>query len=407
MPPLPTLDPNTIPALQPPLGSVSNLINPPTHRGAVIAAVVLFMVTTTPAVIARMCTRVLVHGSVQWDDWTMVIALVGLYASSALVLEALDYGLATDEWNVSKAHVHRFGELIHDIEVVARISIFFVKLSILLLYIRYFCPPQMGRTKIYWSSVVVIVFNFLYCIALVLTVTLQCAGKHAETGQTCINSYALLLGASIINVSTDVVMLIIPIAAFWNLQMPLRRKLGLWAVFSVAGLAVASSVARLAYQIHQAKTENQTALFSNVLPLALAEHSIGMIAGCMPTFPALFRYIRRRRTEPPASEPPKARWIPALSDSFRKRNRHPMRRAPGDTELLMTRTWELGTNTGSMGRSSAGGDGVKGGIPPTPVQAPKTFRSERHKNCTISQPVIIASLATKGDIHGNDPGTRH
>ncbi|KAH8691747.1 hypothetical protein GQ44DRAFT_719944 [Phaeosphaeriaceae sp. PMI808] len=91
-------------------------------------------------------------------------------------------------------------------EIVARVSIFFVKLSILLLYIRYFCPPQMRRMGIFWSSTGLIIFNLLSCIALVLTVALQCVGKNAHAGQTCINSYALLITASLINVFTDIVM---------------------------------------------------------------------------------------------------------------------------------------------------------------------------------------------------------
>ncbi|KAH8691748.1 hypothetical protein GQ44DRAFT_201302 [Phaeosphaeriaceae sp. PMI808] len=66
--PSPTLDPNTTPALKAPPGLSSNLHDPPTRQGATIVAIVLFMVTTTPAVVARMVTRTVVHRSVQWDD---------------------------------------------------------------------------------------------------------------------------------------------------------------------------------------------------------------------------------------------------------------------------------------------------------------------------------------------------
>lgn len=187
---------------------------------------------------------------------------------AAIIFESLKYGNATDQWNVSKAHVAHFSDLFKDIEVTARISIFFAKLSILLLYLRYFCPARTFRNKIFWATWTVIIFNLLYCVALVLTVTLQCVGKHAAEGQTCINSYAVLVTASIINVITDLAMLAIPIVAVWNLQMPGRRKLGLGIVFAVGGLAVASSVARLAYQVPEAHSLNQTILLTNVGILA-------------------------------------------------------------------------------------------------------------------------------------------
>lgn len=113
---------------------------------------------------------------------------------------------------------------------------FFTKLSILLLFLRFFVPPQTKKTKIYYSSWAVIWFNLLYCIALVLVVLLQCVNKKEIPGKTCIDTYSLLVTASLINVLSDLMMLAIPLVAVWDLRLPMRRKLGISVVFAVGML---------------------------------------------------------------------------------------------------------------------------------------------------------------------------
>lgn len=43
----------------------------------------------------------------------------------------------------------------------------------------------------------------------------------------------MFIASSVINVITDVVMLVIPLVAIWNLHMATRRKVGIGAIFAV------------------------------------------------------------------------------------------------------------------------------------------------------------------------------
>ena len=47
------------------------------------------------------------------------------------------------------------------------------------------------------------------------------------------DSFALFIASSVINVLTDVVMLAIPLLAIWDLHMATRRKVGIGAIFAV------------------------------------------------------------------------------------------------------------------------------------------------------------------------------
>ncbi|KAL9111389.1 MAG: hypothetical protein Q9227_004266 [Pyrenula ochraceoflavens] len=277
-------DPDNTPALKPPSGQTSNLVDPPSQAYATIITLVLYMVIATPCIIARLYTRAKIHKKLWWDDCTAVIALIGLYGMCTIQFICIQYGLGIDEWNVPKAHAHSYHELFLKTEIVARISIFFTKFSILLLYLRYFCPLGTYRTWIFYSTWFVIIFNLLYCIALVLVVLLQCAGKPAAVVQAgkCINDYLVLVTASVINVVSDLAMLVIPLLAVWNLQLPRRRKIGLLIVFAVGVPAL--------QVLH-------------VSHINLAEHTIGIVVGCMPLFPSLYRHIRPPRSPPPNLPP--------------------------------------------------------------------------------------------------------
>lgn len=47
------------------------------------------------------------------------------------------------------------------------------------------------------------------------------------------DSFALFIASSVINVITDLVMLAIPLVAIWDLHMATRRKVGIGAIFAV------------------------------------------------------------------------------------------------------------------------------------------------------------------------------
>jgi hypothetical protein len=128
-------------------------------------------------------------------------------------------------------------QIFHDIEIVARIGMFFTKAAIILFYHRLFVPAESPRTAIFWPIWFIFWWNLLYAVALV-TVATECVGKAdivAHGGQ-CLDEYAVLICASVINVVSDLVILIIPVTAIWNLRMSMEKKIRLSALFAVGTL---------------------------------------------------------------------------------------------------------------------------------------------------------------------------
>ncbi|KAL9612364.1 MAG: hypothetical protein Q9167_003051 [Letrouitia subvulpina] len=250
-------DPDLTPALKAPPGQTSNLVDPPSHGYVTIVVMVVYLALTTPIVLVLLLA---IHGQTDIEQGASVLAWVGLVALASILIKGLDYGSGIDMWNVSEPNAERFHTLFSKTEIVARVSMFFCKAAILLLFLRIFVPPPLPKNLIYYSIWAIFYFNLLYSVALVLAVCLQCVGKK-PFGSTCVNTYLLLVTASVINVVSDITIFLIPIAAIWGLHLPRAKKWGLSVVFAVGALT--------------------------------AEQAAGILVGCLPVLPAFFRaYVR-------------------------------------------------------------------------------------------------------------------
>ncbi|KAL9582108.1 MAG: hypothetical protein Q9212_003489 [Teloschistes hypoglaucus] len=224
---------------------------------------------------------------------TCLLGWIFLVAYAGMIIQSINYGGCTDLWNVSKANYKRFTKLFHKLEIIARIGMFFTKTAILLLFHRIFVPAGSPRTRVWWAIWVVFWWNLLYAVALILSVALQCVGKDAvvAAGKECVDEFAVVMCASVINITTDVALLLIPIFAVWGLHLPSRKKWKLSAVFAVGFLGVLASVARLGYQIAYATRPNKTIIFVTLLLINAAEQFIGICVSCMPILPAFYRHL--------------------------------------------------------------------------------------------------------------------
>lgn len=71
-----------------------------------------------------------------------------------------------------------------------------------------------------------------------MTVATECAGKADKLSRRkhCLDQYDILVSASVINDVSDLMILVIPIAAIWGLHTPKKKKMKLTAVFAVGSL---------------------------------------------------------------------------------------------------------------------------------------------------------------------------
>ncbi len=116
-------------------------------------------------------------------------------------------------------------------------TVFFAKASLFLLYLRLFHPNQSTKIMIYFGMI----FTLVFYAATTATFGVLCIPRSGETwmesdfSSRCKKSIVMTYVQGIFNVVSDFYLLLLPIPVVWNLQMPLRKKIGVLTIF-MAGL---------------------------------------------------------------------------------------------------------------------------------------------------------------------------
>lgn len=125
-----------------------------------------------------------------------------------------------------------YGDMIYSISLLA------TKLSIMLLIKRVFCSVQ--RDVAYWVTIFLIYANTAFYICFLIVPAAECKPRSKiwtpQGPGSCVNVVQLYLASSIFNLLSDLAMLSVPVYLVWRLQMSVRRKVGISAIFCTGGL---------------------------------------------------------------------------------------------------------------------------------------------------------------------------
>lgn len=120
------------------------------------------------------------------------------------------------------------------------LSVFFTKLSLMLLILRVFCSAT--RHLGYWLTWILIILNSIFYLIFFLIPIFECQPRQriwdTSVPDKCLDVNVLYLASAVFNMVSDIAMLSVPIYMIWNLQMSVQRKLGISAIFCTGGLFV-------------------------------------------------------------------------------------------------------------------------------------------------------------------------
>ncbi|KAI4100117.1 MAG: hypothetical protein LQ339_005639 [Xanthoria mediterranea] len=268
----PGIDLSQVASQQPPPGVEPNFVNPESTASTAIAVTVLFTVIMFIFVCMRVYTKLFVSRAKGWDDYTCILACLCSWAYMGVCVNVFKRGYTVHVWDLPISKLTR--SLLETLNVASAFygpTMFFTKLSIFILYYRIFNPSRTMRYLIYF-------------------------------GPTCSHEVKVIsVATSAINVVSDFYILLIPLAAISNLQLPKKRKLGLFAIFFTGFLACLCSIISLHYRVVLVRTRDDVWYVVPVLVISTVEFNIGIICSCLPTLPALFR--RSTRTSKPSYNP--------------------------------------------------------------------------------------------------------
>ncbi|KAL8854573.1 MAG: hypothetical protein Q9221_000608 [Calogaya cf. arnoldii] len=282
----------SVPALPPPLGTLSNFKSPDSQSYVTVIPCAVIVGIMIILVFVRMYTKVYILKSVGWDDYTCIFAALSSLAFLGFLMALYQLGFGVHQWNIT---YHRLSSLLSkEGKCLAALwgpTMFFTKLSLLLLYYRLFAPDRMTKYMVF--------FGIFYCFVLytsyLLLTFLLC---QSQIVPACKHQWNLfLLTTSGLNVFGDFYLLLVPLPAVAKLRIPFRQKLGVTAVFFTGLLACSSGILALYYRIQLLDTQDSTWQFTPVFIFTVMEINTGIIVSCMPTVPALIQDIRYQITK--------------------------------------------------------------------------------------------------------------
>ncbi|KAG4427639.1 hypothetical protein IFR05_016879 [Cadophora sp. M221] len=243
--------------LPPPPGVTPNFVDPEYigHQVVVINGIFMFLATTVIAL--RMYSRLYIISSPGIEDYSVLLGWLNLAAT-----------------------------------ILYCLSILFIKLSILLLYLR-ISPDTKFRAAVYLVIVVVVGYNLGSAFTNLFACTpIAKSWDLSNTSGSCINRPTFYFANAGLNIGTDFVMLILPIPLLWNLQMPRRQKAGLIGVFMAGSFVCIVTIVRLKHLFPLVKNPDVTwAVVPSLVWCALEIH-VGIICACPSTLkPAIRRHF--------------------------------------------------------------------------------------------------------------------
>ncbi|KAE8167604.1 hypothetical protein BDV40DRAFT_295228 [Aspergillus tamarii] len=271
-----------------------------THVHICTALIVLSTFIVAIRIVARWKKSIL-----GWDDYAISLSLAIAYSMlGEAIIWARDGGLGkhTDDLNREEKIVFTKCFVANEISYILLVST--IKISTLTFYSRIFTIPKFKVT-----STIITGLALLWCLAILITVILQCRlvsfNWDESQNNLYINIKVFLFSVGIANLLFDIIVVALPILPILKLHLDLSQKLSLLGIFLLAGLVCIASIMRI---ITLNSIQEQDASYSamDAATWTFVEPSIGIICSCLPTLRSLLRAFRcsfARDTTDPSREP--------------------------------------------------------------------------------------------------------
>ncbi|KAE8152832.1 hypothetical protein BDV25DRAFT_127699 [Aspergillus avenaceus] len=298
-------------------------IEKPAQRD-VLGVAIAFSILAVVAVCLRLLAHHIAHKNWSSSDYFIIAAClfaVGLQSISitGVVQAGIGYDHVTSIAAVyGPGPITKLLQLIIPLQFLWVLSLSCTKVSVLLLYLRIF--PVAWVVRIAWSTIGVIV---AWAIATILAGCLICRPfafnwDQSIPGGSCGNQVTSFTITGVINLVTDVVVLVTPMPWLFRLQMATYKKVTLITVFGLGGVTCVISALRISVLSTMdfndiTYTLPRANIFSGVEPcLAVVLASVPLMR------PLLGRSIYTPDGTPAKASNPSAGVKPASGDGFQQ-----------------------------------------------------------------------------------------
>lgn len=287
------------PATTPPAGIIPRLDNPPNIDTICYLTFSLCVSFASLAVIIRIYTKHFLIRSIAYEDYACFVGLIGLWGLFIPSVFAQRSGAGTHAWDLRLSAFSRTIYWFDTAVIVYVADVFFIKLSILLQYLRIFVPDRKGNFTMFLAIQACIWIIFSFSLIYLFLNIFECNPREKlwepwiNTGH-CFNSNTDSESSGIFNIISDFAVLILPMPCLWKLQMAMRKKILMTGVFATGFIVCVTSILRTYYSFQVSKSSDKSYNLELMGLWSWAELTIGIIVGCLPVIPKFFQHAGPR-----------------------------------------------------------------------------------------------------------------
>ncbi|TDZ71597.1 hypothetical protein CTRI78_v001984 [Colletotrichum trifolii] len=253
---------------------------------SVVAVSVVFVIVPTMMVMLRLLARRMAHRGLDASDYCIIAALVFSNALQAVSIVSVTHGGVGYLFReimpkYGKGPIIKFLQLLVVQQILWAVSLSLCKTAILLLYTKLFsvrhmilAARAMAAFTVVWTAAAVLVALFI-CIPLSDNWLLDLGNRN------CGNQPAADGTLGVVNLMTDIVVLVMPISYLWRLRLESFKKIALIVTFSLGIFTCIVSGLRLYYLAHLKYTD-VTFGIPNALVFSALEPAVGITLACIP-----------------------------------------------------------------------------------------------------------------------------
>ncbi|KAI0180092.1 integral membrane protein [Hypoxylon sp. FL1284] len=272
--------------------SEPNYINPVSrgHAGTIVGTLLAGLVTITLAI--RLYSRKWLTRGFGLDDKLILAAYVPVTTFTIIGIVAeqqLEWDRHT--WDVERQYIAPGLRLVLVNEIIYNLATNLTKLSILTLLYRLTTASRGEKMTI--AVLVSITAVVIICFTFVVVSIFQCTPLSdfwhlADRPQNCINQWAYILTASIINTITDWLVVLLPIKTVLGFGLPSRQSIMIMLLFSVGVLASSVGIARSYFTSVATSNDDTTWNSWTVWFCGAIELNLGIICASIPATKPFF-----------------------------------------------------------------------------------------------------------------------
>ncbi|KAJ5099574.1 hypothetical protein N7532_006575 [Penicillium argentinense] len=253
-------------------------------KGLVVS--VVFTSLATAFVVIRIYTRLRFLRTLEGNDWMIIVALINSFVFMGLDIVEATSGMGMHLKDIPPDIFERQMKAFWLTIPFYNAAVLCAKASILMQYWRVF-PTQRMRV-VCWIMIIILAS---YGTWAVVSAFLNCVPVAKFWNDSidgfCLNKPGLWFSNASMHITTDLVILIIPIPALIAIDIPRKQKMALIIIFALGGFVCITSIVRLISLKQISDSTDPTYDNVGAASWSAIECNTGIICACLPTLKPL------------------------------------------------------------------------------------------------------------------------